>query len=215
MNITNKGVNRDYIKTLDIFIGIDLSSNKFEGGTPKSLGDLKALQLLNLSNNELSGGIPSFLGDLSNLEALDLAQNKLSGEIPQQLTQLTFPAFFNVSHNNLTGLVPKGDQFNTFQDNSYEGNSGLCREPLSRNCGVFDAPSPSFSAQHVDSEGSKDSIFPSGAYWIVICMGFGSGTTIGFVIGKMLTSKYHEWFLETFARKKNNQRKERKRKRKL
>ncbi|XP_052174960.1 receptor-like protein 7 isoform X2 [Diospyros lotus] len=212
MTITNKGVDRQYIKTLDIFIGIDLSSNKFEGGIPKSLGDLKALQLLNLSNNELSGGIPSFLGDLSNLEALDLAQNKLSGEIPQQLTQLTFLAFFNVSHNNLVGHVPKGHQFNTFQNNSYEGNSGLCGEPLSRHCGELDAPSPTLSPQPVDSEGSKDSTFPSGADWIVIFMGFGSGTTIGFAIGQMLTSKYHEWFLETFARKKNNQRRERKRK---
>ncbi|XP_052178174.1 receptor-like protein 7 [Diospyros lotus] len=212
MTITNKGVDREYIETLDIFIGIDLSSNKFEGGIPKSLGDLKALQLLNLSNNELSGGIPSFLGDLSNLEALDLAQNKLSGEIPQQLTQLTFLAFFNVSHNNLTGLVPKGNQFNTFQNNSYEGNSGLCGDPLSRHCGELDAHSPALSLQPVDSEGSKDSIFPSGVGWIVICMGFGSGMAIGFAIGQMLTSKYHEWFLETFVRMKNNQRRERKRK---
>ncbi|XP_052193890.1 receptor-like protein 6 [Diospyros lotus] len=189
MTITNKGVDREYLKTLEIFIGIDLSSNKFEGEIPKSLGDLKALQLLNLSNNELSGGIPSFLGDLSNLEALDLAQNKLSGEIPQQLTQLTFLEFFNVSHNNLTGLIPKGNQFNTFQKNSYEGNSGLCGEPLLRNCGELDAPLPTLSPQPVDSEGSNDSLFPSGVDLIVICMGFGSGMTIGFAIGQMLISK--------------------------
>ncbi|XP_052177647.1 receptor-like protein 9DC3 [Diospyros lotus] len=202
MTMTNKGVNTVYNKTLDIFVGIDLSSNKFEGGIPKSLGDLKVLQLLNLSNNELSGGIPSFLGDLSNLEALDLAQNKLSGEIPQQLTQLTFLAFFNVSYNNLTGLVPKGNQFNTFQNNSYEWNLGLCGESLSRNCGELDAPSPTLSLSPVDFEGNNDSIFPSGVDWTIICMGFGSGMTIGLAIGQMLTSKYHEWFLETFARKK-------------
>ncbi|XP_052177648.1 receptor-like protein 6 [Diospyros lotus] len=212
MTITNKGVEREYEKILNFFIGIDLSSNKFEGGIPKSLGDLKALQLLNLSNNELSGGIPSFLGDLSNLEALDLAQNKLSGEIPQQLAQLTFLAFFNVSRNNLTGLVPKGHQFNTFQNNSYEGNSGLCGEPLSRNCAELDVPLPTLSPQSVDSEGDKDSPFPIGANWIVIWVGFGSGAAIGFAIGQMLTSKYHEWFLETFTRKRNNQRRERKRK---
>ncbi|XP_052177645.1 receptor-like protein 7 [Diospyros lotus] len=183
MTITNKGVDRQYVETLDIFIGIDLSSNKFEGRIPRSLGDLNVLQLLNLSNNELSGGIPSFLGDLSNLEALDLAQNKLSGDIPQQLTQLTFLEFFNVSHNNLSGHVPKGNQFNTFQSNSYERNLGLCGEPLSRSCGELDAPSPTLSQRPVDSKGSKDSPFPSGADWIVICMGFGSGTAIEFAIG--------------------------------
>jgi len=46
--------------------------------------------------------------------------------------------------------------------------------------------------------------------------GIGSGTVVGIVIGQRLASKFHEWFLKTFARKKSNLRRERKeRKRKL
>jgi len=142
---------------------------------------------------------------------LDLAQIKLSVKIPQQLSQLTFLAFFNVSYNNLTGLAPKGKQFYTFQKNFYEGNSDLCGDPLSRKCGDLDEPAPTLTPPPIDSEGRKDSTFPSGPDWIVIYMGFGSGMVVGIVMGQMLTSKHHKRFLETFGQKKNNQRRERKR----
>ncbi|KAL8116393.1 hypothetical protein AgCh_022766 [Apium graveolens] len=53
--LTNKGVEIDYDKILNVFTAIDLSSNKFTGQIPESLGSLVALQLLNLSNNDLTG----------------------------------------------------------------------------------------------------------------------------------------------------------------
>ncbi|XP_059663923.1 receptor-like protein 34 [Cornus florida] len=97
MTVTNKGVQIIYLKILNIFTVIDLSSNQFEGKVSESIGILKGLHVLNLSDNNLIGQIPSSLGNLTELESLDLSQNKLSGEIPQQLIPLTFLAIFNVS----------------------------------------------------------------------------------------------------------------------
>jgi hypothetical protein len=51
MNLTNKGKNMFYEKVLELFIAIDFSSNKFVGEVPKSIENLKRVQLLNLSNN--------------------------------------------------------------------------------------------------------------------------------------------------------------------
>ncbi|KAM4080645.1 hypothetical protein ACJW30_11G033600 [Castanea mollissima] len=115
MTITNKGVKTVYAKILDFFTAVDLSCNKFDGGIPTVIGNLKGLHLLNLSNNFLTG------------------------EIPQQLTELTFLEFFNVSYNNLTGPIPQGKQFNTFQMSSFEGNFGLCGDQITRKCGDSNA----------------------------------------------------------------------------
>jgi hypothetical protein len=83
MIMTNKGNIMFYEKVQELFTAIDFSNNKFVGEIPKSIGNLKGVQLLNLSNNYLTGHIPSSLGNLTELETLDLSQNKLSGEIPQ------------------------------------------------------------------------------------------------------------------------------------
>ncbi|KAL7250033.1 hypothetical protein ACSBR1_012100 [Camellia fascicularis] len=205
MNITNKGVNTEYPKIQNIFTAIDLSSNKFEGVIPEFIGHLKGLQVLNLSNNDLNGGIPSCLGNLTNLESLDLSQNKFSGEIPPQLVLLTFLEFLNVSNNNLTGPIPHGKQFNTFENNSYEGNSGLCGYPLSRKCGKLEAPPPS------NSEQNNDSAFPSKVDSIFICTGYVSGIVVGMAIGHTITTRYHEWFIENFGRKQHKLRREKRR----
>ncbi|CAL5391024.1 unnamed protein product [Camellia sinensis] len=205
MNITNKGVNTEYQEIQNIFAAIDLSSNKFEGVIPEFIGNLKGLKQLNLSNNNLNGGIPSCLGNLTNLESLDLSQNKLSGEIPQQLALLTFLEFLNVSNNHLIGPIPHGQQFNTFENNSYEGNSGLCGDPLSRKCGKLEALPP------LNSEQDNDSAFPSKVDWIFICTGYVSGIVVGMVIGHTITTRYHEWFIENFGRKQRKLRREKRR----
>ncbi|KAM4098847.1 hypothetical protein ACJW30_07G110100 [Castanea mollissima] len=118
MKITNKGLDMVYYKVQQSFRAIDMSSNKFVGEIPESIGDLKGLHMLNISNNILAGHIPPSIGNLTKLESLDLSQNKLSREIPHQLTQLTFLECFNVSHNNLTGSIPHGKQFDTFENSS-------------------------------------------------------------------------------------------------
>ncbi|XP_022717769.1 serine/threonine-protein kinase BRI1-like 1 [Durio zibethinus] len=100
----------------------------------KELGELISLQMLNFFHNNFAGPIPPSLGNMVALESLDLSSNKLGGRIPSQLTNLTFLAVLNLSENNLVGPIPHGNQFDTFDNDSYSGNLGLCGLPLSKQC---------------------------------------------------------------------------------
>ncbi|KAG5560025.1 hypothetical protein RHGRI_003342 [Rhododendron griersonianum] len=166
---------------------MDLSSNKFSGEIPESLGNLKGLQVLNISKNNLIGVFPSSLANLTNLESLDLSRNLLSGEIPQQLTKLTFLSVLNVSHNRLTGPIPRGKQFDTFDNSSYGENMGLCGVPLTRLCKNSEMSPPPPPAHN--SQGDEGLEFSRSIYWMVIIMGYGSGLIVGLVIGQMLTTR--------------------------
>ncbi|TYJ27859.1 hypothetical protein E1A91_A07G218300v1, partial [Gossypium mustelinum] len=197
MTMTKAGVELKYEKIQDFLVAIDLSSNKFDGCIPKDIQILQALQFLNLSNNFLSGPIPPSLGNLSNLQTLDLSQNKLSGEIPQELVQLTFLEFFNVSHNQLIGPIPQGKQFGTFGNSSFEGNLGLCGNPLSKKCypeGL--SPQPSSLSKKDDGE---DSWLQFG--WKAIMLGYGSGLVNGLILGYLFNPMKHKLFVKYFGRK--------------
>jgi Leucine-rich repeat (LRR) protein len=194
MIMTNKGNIMFYEKVQELFTAIDFSNNKFVGEIPKSIGNLKGVQLLNLSNNYLTGHIPSSLGNLTELETLDLSQNKLSGEIPQQLTQLTFLEVFNVSHNSLAGPIPQGKQFDTFENNSFEDNPGLCGKPLTKKCGNSDkAP-----FKHSIFEASQDSGSPFEFGWKIVVIGYGFGFVVGVIIGPIVIARKHDWLMKTF-----------------
>ncbi|KAM3683452.1 hypothetical protein ACJW31_12G148500 [Castanea mollissima] len=168
MTVTIKGLRTEYTRIIAIFALMDFSCNKFEGEVPESIGMLKGLFALNLSNNLLSGHIPSAMGNLTQLESLDLSLNKLSGEIPQQLAQLTFLSFINVSYNNFTGPIPRGNQFATFQNNSFEGNLGLCGNQLSRKCDGPKAFLPPLSASTDNQESGSSTEFD----WIIVVIGY-------------------------------------------
>ncbi|GLT82407.1 hypothetical protein SLE2022_007870 [Rubroshorea leprosula] len=196
MTITNKGEKMEYAKILEVFSAVDLSCNKFDGEIPKVVGNLKRLQLLNLSNNILVGPIPTTLGYLANLEALDLSQNKLTGRIPTQLTRLNFLEVFNVSHNHLTGPIPKGQQFDTFENSSFDGNSGLCGMPLSRKCDYYN--SENLPPASSTSEGNEDSRLLAEFDWKLVLLGYGCGLLIGVVIGNIVFTRKREWFMKTF-----------------
>jgi Leucine-rich repeat (LRR) protein len=192
MTMTNKGVMRLYEKIQDSLTVIDLSRNGFEGGIPEVLGDLKALHLLNLSNNFLSGGIPPSLSNLKKLEALDLSQNKLSGEIPVQLAQLTFLAVFNVSHNFLSGRIPRGNQFETFDNTSFDANPALCGEPLSKECG--NNGEDSLPAAKEDEGSGYQLEFG----WKAVVIGYASGLVIGVILGCAMNTRKYEWLVKNY-----------------
>ncbi|KAK1439734.1 hypothetical protein QVD17_05554 [Tagetes erecta] len=193
MTLTIKGVKRGYLKILTIFIAIDLSCNNFDGRIPQSLQDLHGLQSLNLSNNHFASHIFPSLGQLNNLESLDLSQNELSGQIPQQLLQLEFLAVLNVSFTNLDGRIPQGNQFNTFESNSYLGNPRLCGKPLSMECENSKVSTP----LQPTSNKLYESLLPNDIIdWMVIILGGGSGLVFGIVIGNLVFASYRDWFLE-------------------
>ncbi|KAM1443879.1 hypothetical protein ACFX2I_040103 [Malus domestica] len=188
--ITSKSVERYYPKIHEAFAVIDISSNKFEGRIPEFIGNLEGLISFNISGNLLTGPIPSSFGNLRRLESLDLSHNKLSGQIPQSLTQLTFLAVFIVSNNSLTGPIPHGTQLTSFNSSSYEGNPGLCGDPLPKKCRDPKAPRLSPSKTEENDSGSFE------FDWKFVLAGLGSGLVVGVVLSDVVITKKHEWFVE-------------------
>ncbi|KAK5844920.1 hypothetical protein PVK06_001066 [Gossypium arboreum] len=125
-------------------------------------------------------------------EWLDLSSNKLSGQIPTGLLDLTFLSFFNVSYNQLVGRIPCGNQFNTSENGSYQGNEGLCGVPLSRGCDniVSEQPPPAPSMNSHEDEGSKLEFG-----WKVVAIGNGLGFIFGVAMecACLRTGKQNGW----------------------
>ncbi|XP_031284778.1 receptor-like protein 19 [Pistacia vera] len=167
--LTVKGVDREIDRILTIFMMMDLSNNQFQERIPEVIGKLNSLQVLNFSHNNLTGHIPPILENLTGLESLDLSFNSFVGEIPNQLTSLSFLSVLNLSYNRLVGSIPQGSQLNTFQNDSYIGNSRLCRLPLSNKCGDDEPPSPIPSIYHEGDDGS------SWFDWKIVLMSYGCG----------------------------------------
>ncbi|XP_034674618.1 receptor-like protein 33 [Vitis riparia] len=197
ITVTTKGLEVELVKILNTFTTVDLSSNKFQGEIPESIGNLNSLRGLNLSHNNLTGHIPSSFGNLKSLESLDLSSNQLIGSIPQQLTSLTFLEVLNLSQNHLTGFIPRGNQFDTFGNDSYNENSGLCGFPLSKKCIADETPKPSKEA---------DAEFDGGFDWKITLMGYGCGLVIGLSLGCLVfltgKPKWFVWIIEENIHKK-------------
>ncbi|XLR29847.1 hypothetical protein S83_057747 [Arachis hypogaea] len=173
--ITMKGQVIEMSRILTIFTTIDLSNNMFEGGIPHVIGELSSLKGLNLSHNKISGMIPQTLGNLTSLEWLDLSWNQLKGEIPMALTNLNFLSVLNLSENQLKGMIPTGEQFNTFQNDSYRGNPMLCGFPLSKSCSNDEEQPPSVFPE------AKESLFG----WKSVAVGYGCGVVFGIFLGRL------------------------------
>jgi hypothetical protein len=184
VTVTTKGIELKLVRIPKFFVSIDLSRNKFEGEIPNAIGELHALKGLNLSHNRLIGHIPQSIGNLNYLESMDLSSNMLTGVIPAELTNLGFLEVLNLSNNHLVGEIPQGRQFDTFTNDSYERNLGLCGFPLSKKCGPEQHHSPP-SANNFSNEEKF------GFGWKPVAIGYGCGFVIGiglryfvFLIGK-------------------------------
>nr|KJB62996.1 hypothetical protein B456_009G448000 [Gossypium raimondii] len=176
IGIVMRGQERELVKIFTMWMIIDLSNNQFEGGIPKVFGKLNLLKGLNLSHNNLNGDIPTSIGNLTNLEWLDLSSNRLSGTIPNRLADLPFLSSLNVSENQLHGRIPQGKQFNTFGNDSYEGNKGLCGFPVTKGCNIIEPAPPNV----LEKDGSKSDIAFG---WKVVLIGYGCGVVFGMFVG--------------------------------
>ncbi|XP_030936623.1 receptor-like protein 33 [Quercus lobata] len=187
LNVIIKGQDTKLVRILTVFTSIDFSNNRFTGEMPKIIGRLKSLKGLNFSHNNLTGYIPSSFGNLTNLEWLDLSFNKLIGEIPNQLADLPWLEVLKLSHNQLIGHIPTGNQFNTFNNDSYIENLGLCGFPLSRTCNNHESKQPPPSTLQ---EG--DNLEPKNGFdWQTLLIdglliGYGCGVIYGTLMGYLM-----------------------------
>ncbi|XP_017979775.1 PREDICTED: receptor like protein 30-like [Theobroma cacao] len=188
VNVTTKRLEIELVKTFAIYTFMDFSNNLFCGQIPEELGELISLQGLNLSNNNLTGPISPSIGNMIALESLDLSSNRLDGRIPSQLTNLTFLEVLNLSQNDLVGPIPKGKQFDTFENDSYSGNLGLCGFPLSKKCGNEEEPKPPVPMLEED-EGSELAFI-----WKVVMMGYGCGVVLGLSMGYIVFTTGRPWW---------------------
>uniref|UniRef100_A0A803Q7M8 Leucine-rich repeat-containing N-terminal plant-type domain-containing protein n=1 Tax=Cannabis sativa TaxID=3483 RepID=A0A803Q7M8_CANSA len=172
--VVMKGFERELEKIISIFVTIDFSKNNFEGEIPESIGKLRSLKGLNFSQNRLQGSIPMSLINLRNLEGLDLSSNDLSGEIPSKMADLTQLSYLNLSYNKLEGQIPRGNQFETFNNDSYKGNIELCGFPLSKSCNTGIKREDDHGEEHTDHI-SLD--------WKIVMVGYGCGLIIGISLG--------------------------------
>ncbi|KAL9241347.1 hypothetical protein vseg_015469 [Gypsophila vaccaria] len=116
---------------------LQLSSNYLTGTIPPEIGRLKNLQIaLNLSFNHLHGTLPSELGKLDKLVALDVSNNRLFGPIPTAFKGMLSLLEVNFSNNLFSGPIPTFVPFQKSQNSSFQGNNGLCGQPLSFSCGI-------------------------------------------------------------------------------
>uniref|UniRef100_A0A2N9HB38 Leucine-rich repeat-containing N-terminal plant-type domain-containing protein n=1 Tax=Fagus sylvatica TaxID=28930 RepID=A0A2N9HB38_FAGSY len=210
LDLSNNKINGTFprsLETLPELRVLVLRSNKFHGviGIPKTKFPFPNLRIIDLSHNEFHGLLPTnffkhlkamtnanayighmppSLGNLTNIEWLDLSSNKLTGEIPMQLADLTSLAILNLSENSLVGPIPQGKQFNTFTNESFNGNLGLCGFPLTKTCGddKGQQPQPTSTIQEDDFE------FENGFHWKVVMLGYGCGFMFGLGMGYLVFS---------------------------
>ncbi|GKC66518.1 leucine-rich repeat-containing protein [Tanacetum coccineum] len=184
--VAMKGVDQDIPRLYINLTIVDLSNNYFDREIPNIIGSLSYLKVLNLSHNRLNSRIPYSLENLSEIESLDLSWNQLTGEIPKSLAGIKGLEVLRLSHNHLVGRIPDGTQFNTFDENAFDGNTGLCGYPLPKKCSEYDKP---------QLEAREDQEEESGFTWEVVMLGYGCGTLLGLVMGYfMLSTRKVKWF---------------------
>jgi hypothetical protein len=91
---------------------------------------------LNLLHNNLTGSISTTFLILKQINSLDFFYNNLNGVNLMRIICCTqqFRSFKCGTYNNLSGkTLERKYQFETFDENSYEGNPLVCGTPLHNN----------------------------------------------------------------------------------
>lgn len=133
MNLT--GTLPDSLRNCRNLQNLVLSGNHLTGPIPSQICTwLPYVVTLDLSHNDLSGPIPPEMVDCKFLNNLILNNNKLSGTIPYELGRLTRLKKFSVANNDLSGSIPS--ELAKFENDAFDGNNGLCGNPLGKCGGV-------------------------------------------------------------------------------
>ncbi|GAY67889.1 hypothetical protein CUMW_259980, partial [Citrus unshiu] len=198
---------------------IDLSNNRFTGKLPsKSFLCWNAMKIVNTSELRYLQDVLSSKGRMMTykkipdiLAGIILSNNRFVGAIPASIAnlkglQLTFLEFFNVSDNYLTGPIPQGKQFATFDNTSFDGNSGLCGKPLSKGCESGEA-----ATNEDHTEGSEESLFSGASDWKIILTGYAGGLVAGLVLGFNFSTGIIGWILEKLGTQRKATRRRRRR----
>ncbi|XP_040948776.1 receptor-like protein 9DC3 [Gossypium hirsutum] len=112
---------------------------------------------------------------------IDLSNNQFEGVFQRFLkanssTHLEMIHMKETRENKLHGQIPQGKQFNTFGNDSYEGNKGLCGFPVSKGCNIIEPP----PLNVLEKDGSKSNITFG---WKVVLIGYGCGVVFGMSVG--------------------------------
>ncbi|KAI3769503.1 hypothetical protein L6452_00609 [Arctium lappa] len=197
-----------------------LRSNKFYGeieGLTTVSSQFPKLRIIDLSKNGFSGQFPHKY--FQSWNAMKLVR---VGQPSSMETRINFIYFVDVVSYVITityksseqefnqilnllvaidlsyGRIPQGPHFDTFDNNSYLGNLGLCGKPLSKECQHSKVSTPP------QTSNISESFLPSERVdWIVIFSGLGSGLVIGIVFGNFLYARYNDWFIEQFGMQKD------------
>lgn len=86
---------------------LDISSNKFDGSIPQSIGKLLNIYTIYLSNNSFNGFIAQSVCQLINLNDLDISSNKLEVIMSIKKGCLLNLWHLNLSHIKISGSIPK------------------------------------------------------------------------------------------------------------
>ncbi|XP_060667248.1 receptor-like protein 7 [Ziziphus jujuba] len=104
---------------------LEVSSTKFGGKLPNSVGNLTSLNVLDLMNCMFSGPVPYSLGNLANISQLLLGSNEFIGEFPSSLGNLTQLSDLDLANNFFHGSLPMSFPYLLediyFKNNSFTG----------------------------------------------------------------------------------------------
>ncbi|KAF3621522.1 hypothetical protein FXO38_31783 [Capsicum annuum] len=102
---------------------------------------------------------------------------------------------------HLEGCIPQGNQFHTFQNNSFEGNDRLRGFPLSKGCGNDGHDSASeetYIGSALDEESNSGFL---NDFWKAALMGYGTGLSIIYILISTGNMKWLERTVEELGHK--------------
>ncbi|KAB2595013.1 receptor-like protein 12 [Pyrus ussuriensis x Pyrus communis] len=180
MKVDTNIYSKSTTKLFEEYYSITITSKGVERYYPKIQ---EALVAIDISSNKFEGRIPEFIGNLKGLMSFNISGNLLTGPIPSSLGNLTWLESLDLSQNKLSGQIPQSLA-------SYEGNPGLCGDPLPKKCGDPKAPRLSPSKTEENDSGSFE------FDWKFVLAGLGSGLVVGVVLSDVVITRKREWFVE-------------------